>query len=135
MVRKISQILFAIAIVSLLASCKNTKQKLQEFVVAYNNEASNFKGEHIRTTTARGYINDSKIELRIETDLKQNEGNRLKATKTFPALLTEMIKKDQVSKELVEENVRFDVYFLANDNTVLAKEVINKEEIEKFLKK
>lgn len=136
MISKISQILFVITIIGMLSSCeKNTKQKLQEHVTFYNSAASNFKGEHIANTTARGYINDSKIELRIETDLPQNEANKLEASKTFPVLLTEMIKKDQVSKELVEENVQFDVYFLADDNTVLAKEIINKEEISKFLKK
>lgn len=135
MIRKISQMFFAIAIIGLLVSCKNTKQKLQEHVTAYNSAASNFKSEHITNTTARGYINDSKIELRIETDLPQNEANKLEASTTFPDILTEMIKKGQISKELVEENVQFDVYFLAEDNTVLAKEIINKEEINKFLKK
>jgi cobalamin biosynthesis protein CobT len=135
MIRKINQILFLIAVVGMLASCKNTKQKLQEHVTAYNSAASSFKGEHITNTTARGYINDSKIELRIETDLPQNEANKLNAIKTFPDLLTEMIKKNEISKELIEENVQFDVYFLANDNTVLAKQIINNEQIDRFLKK
>lgn len=135
MIRKISQILCVMVIAVMLASCKNTKQKLQEHVVAYNSAGSDFKGEHITNTTARGYINDNKIELRIETDLPQNDANKLEATKTFPHILTEMIEKDQVSKELVKEGVQFDVYYLADDNTILAKEIINKDEINKFLKK
>jgi len=135
MIRKISQIVCVMIITVMLASCKNTKQKLQEHVVTYNSAASDFKGKHITNTTARGYINDNKIELRIETDLVQNEANKSATSKIFPGLIKEMIKKDHISKELVEEGVRFDVYYLADDNTLLAKEIINREEINKFLKK
>lgn len=45
-----------------------------------------------------------------------------------------MLKKNQIPKELIDEGVLFHVYFLADDNTVFVKEVINKEEINKFLK-
>lgn len=129
MMKKITQILFVITIALMVTSCKNTKQKLQEYVVSYNKAAVNFKSENIKLTTARGYINDNKIELRFETDLEQNESNKMKAATDFPKLLKEMINKDQNFAALVEEGVQFDVYFLANDNTVLDKKIINKEEI------
>jgi hypothetical protein len=45
-----------------------------------------------------------------------------------------MIKKDQIPKELIEGGVQFDVYFLADDNTVLAKKIINKEELAELMK-
>ncbi|MCV9927010.1 hypothetical protein OIU83_05080 [Flavobacterium sp. LS1R49] len=135
MIKKIIQISFAIAIVLLLVSCKNTKQKLQEYVVTYNTSiAPSFKGENITGTTARGYLEDNKIEIRIETDLEQNELNKQNYTKGFPDLLAEMIKKDQLPKELIEEGVTFHVYFLAKDNTVLSKLIINKEELKELLK-
>ena len=127
--KKITQILFVITIALMVTSCKNTKQKLQEYVVSYNKAAVNFKSENITLTTARGYINDNKIEMRFETDLEQNESNKMKAATDFPKLLKEMINKDQNFAALVEEGVQFDVYFLANDNTVLDKKIINKEEI------
>lgn len=132
--KKISQILFLIAIALMVVSCKNTKQKLQEYVVSYNKTAVNFKSENVTLTTARGYINDDKIELRFETDLEQNESNKTKAATEFPKLLKEMINKDENFKELVEEGVQFDVYFLANDNTVLEKRIINTEEMSSLLK-
>jgi PBP1b-binding outer membrane lipoprotein LpoB len=135
MMKKISQILFAIIIALMIVSCKNTKQKLQEYVVSYNKTATDFKSENVTLTTARGYINDNKIELRFETDLKQNETNKTEAVKRFPEFLKEMINKDLNFKELVEEGVQFDVYFLADDNTVLAKQIINKEELTELLKK
>jgi PBP1b-binding outer membrane lipoprotein LpoB len=135
MMKKISQILFVIIIALMIISCKNTKQKLQEYVVLYNKTAANFKSENITLTTARGYINDNKIELRFETDLKQNETNKTEAVKGFPEFLKEMINKDPNFKELIEEGVQFDVYFLADDNTVLAKQIINKEALVELLKK
>lgn len=125
MIKKISQILFVMTIVLMLTSCKNTKQKLQEYVVSYNKDAVNFKSENVTLTTARGYINDNKIELRFETDLQQNEANKAEAEKKFPQFMKEMLNKDQKLKTLVEEGVQFDAYFLANDNTVLAKKIIN----------
>ena len=134
MIRKISQISFAIMVVLMLVSCKNTKQKLQEYVVSYNAAAKSFKGDHVTLTTARGYINDNKIELRFETSLEKNVSNEASANKDFPNLLKQMINKDQIPKELVEEGVQFDAYYLANDNTVLMKQIINKEEIAGLLK-
>lgn len=134
MMKRIIQISFAIALVLLLVSCKNTKQKLQEYVTAYNSAAASFKADSVTLTTARGYINDNKIELRFETNLEQKEANKLRANASFPKLLKEMIDKNQIPKELVEEGVQFDAYFLANDNTVLVKEIINKESIAELLK-
>lgn len=134
MINKISKITFTVLFVILLIGCKNTKQKLQEYVVAYNSEAVNFKADDVTLTTARGYINDGKIELRFETDLEQNELNKKKAEESFPLLMKDMLNKNQIPKELIEEGVAFHVYFLADDNTVFVKEVINKEEINKFLK-
>ena len=132
--KKIAQFLAAITLMMIVISCKNTKQKLQEYVTIYNSQAGNFKEENIKLTTARGYINDNKIELRFETDLQQNEDNKVASSLSFPKLLAKMVKKDQISKELIEEGVQFDAYFLANDNTVLAKEIINKEELNALLK-
>ncbi|MCD0468984.1 hypothetical protein [Flavobacterium sp. JAS] len=134
MIRKISQISFAIMIVLMLVSCKNTKQKLQEYVTSYNKTAVNFKHENVTLTTARGYINDNKIELRFETSLEKNASNEAAANKEFPNLLKEMINKNEIPKDLVEQGVQFDTYFLANDNTVLMKQIINKEVIAELLK-
>ncbi|SDY31663.1 hypothetical protein SAMN05444397_101320 [Flavobacterium aquidurense] len=132
--KKISKVLFVITIALMAISCKNTKQKLQEYVVSYNKTAVNFKSEKVTLTTARGYMNDNKIELRFETDLEQNESNKTTVATEFPKLLKEMINKDDNFKELVEEGVQFDVYYLANDNTVLEKRIINKEEMSLLLK-
>ena len=134
MIKKISQIAFALIFTLMLISCKNTKQKLQEYVVTYNAGAPGFKADNVTLTTARGYINDNKIELRFETDLEQNDSNKSIALKMFPALLKEMINKDQIPKELVQEGVQFDVYFLADDNTVFVKEIVNTETMPELIK-
>ena len=132
--KRIIQISFTIALVIILVSCKkNAKQQLQEYVTTYNSTAASFKAEDITLTTARGYINDDKIELRFETNLEQNETNKVKANTSFPKLLKEMINKNQIPKELVEEGIQFDAYFLADDNTVLVKQIINKESLPELL--
>lgn len=135
MLKKISQIAFAIMMVLTLVSCKNTKQKLQEYVVTYNKTiAPSFRADNVTLTTARGYINDDKIELRFETDLEQNEVNKSASVISFPKLIKVMIDKDGIPRQLIEEGVQFDVYFLADDNTVLEKETLTGESLKDFLK-
>lgn len=126
--KKITQIAFAFAVALLLVSCKNTKQKIQEHVSTYNNSSS-IKGNGITSTDAKAFLNDNKIEIRIETNLEGDEANKLAAANSFPDLLKEMIKNDQISSELIGEGVTFDVYFLAYNNVILAKRTVDKEEL------
>jgi len=126
--RKITQIAFVFIVVLFLASCKNTKQKIQEHVSTYNNSSS-IKGSGITSTTAKAFLNDNKIEIRIETNLEENDTNRLTYKESFPDLLKEMIKNNQISRELIEEGVKFDVYFLAYNNAILAQRIVDKEEL------
>ncbi|MFD1604926.1 hypothetical protein ACFSJW_05625 [Flavobacterium artemisiae] len=132
--KKFSRILFCVAFAVMLISCKNTKQKLQEYVTTYNSNAAGFSAKDVTLTTARGYINDNKIELRFETSLEPTDQNKAAAATSFPELLKTMIHKDQIPQDLIVEGVRFDVYFLANDNTVLDKEILDNESIKEFLK-
>lgn len=126
--KKNTQIAFCVIVVLLLVSCKNTKQKMQEHVNIYN-ISSSIKGSGITSTSAKAFLNDNKIEIRIETNLEENEANKLTYKDSFPDLLKEMIKNDQISRTLIEEGVKFDVYFLAYNNAILAQRVVDKEEL------
>ncbi|MFH6957577.1 hypothetical protein ACHRV1_09225 [Flavobacterium aquidurense] len=126
--KKITQIAFCVIVVLLLVSCKNTKQKMQEHVNIYN-ISSSIKGSGITSTSSKAFLNDNKIEIRIETNLEENEANKLTYKDSFPDLLKEMIKNDQISRTLIEEGVKFDVYFLAYNNAILAQRVVDKEEL------
>lgn len=134
MIKNVTKISFAIIMAVLLISCKNAKQKMQEYVVEYNKTAASFKADNVTLTTARGYINNDKVELRFETDLEQNAVNKTAATTSFRNLLKKMINKNQIPKELVEDKIQFDTYFLAEDNTVLSKEIINTETLSEIVK-
>ena len=126
--KKITQIVFVFAFVLLLISCKNTKQKIQEHVSNYNTSSS-IKGGNVVSTSAKAFLNDNKIEIRIETNLEGTEINKLAYKDTFPDLLKEMVKNDQISPSLIEEGVKFDVYFLSYNNIILAQQLVDKEEL------
>lgn len=126
--KKITQIVFAFIFVLLLVSCKNTKQKIQEHVSNYNTSSS-IKGGNVVSTSAKAFLNDNKIEIRIETNLEGTEINKLAYKDTFPDLLKEMVKNDQISPSLIEEGVKFDVYFLSYNNIILAQQLVDKEEL------
>lgn len=125
---KITQIAITLAVVLMLVSCKNTKQKIQEHVSNYNTSSS-IKGPSITSTSAKAFLNDNKIEIRIETNLEETDENKLTYSESFPDLLKGMINNDQISKELIEEGVKFDVYFLAYNNSIIAKQLIGQEEL------
>lgn len=126
--KKITQIAFILTFVLLLVSCKNTKQKIQEHVSNYNTSSS-IKGGNVVSTSAKAFLNDNKIEIRIETNLEGTEVNKLAYKDTFPDLIKEMIKNDQISPSLIEEGVKFDVYFLSYNNIILAQQLVDKEEL------
>lgn len=125
---KITQIVFVFSVALLLVSCKNTKQKIQEHVSNYNTSSS-IKGPSITSTSAKAFLNDDRIEIRIETNLEETEENKLTYSESFPDLLKGMIDNDQISKDLIEEGVKFDVYFLSYNNSIIAKKLIGKEEL------
>lgn len=126
--KKITQIAFTVAFALFLVSCKNTKQKIQEHVTTYNT-ISSIKGANITSTSAKAFLDDNKIEIRIETNLEETDENKKTYSDSFPDLLKEMIENNQISKELIEEGVKFDVYFLAYNNSIIAKQVIGQEEL------
>ena len=126
--KKITQIAFAFSFLLLLISCKNTKQKIQEHVSNYNTTSS-IKGGNVVSTSAKAFLNDNKIEIRIETNLEGTDANKLAYKDTFHELLKEMVKNDQISPELIEEGVKFDVYFISYNNIILAQQLVDKEEL------
>ncbi|WP_163399248.1 hypothetical protein [Flavobacterium fluviatile] len=125
---KITQIAFVFAAVLMLVSCKNTKQKIQEHVATYNTSSS-IKGSNITSTAAKAFLSENKIEIRIETNLEETDENKQTYSESFPDLLKGMIDNDQISKELIEEGVKFDVYFLAYNNSIIAQKLIGQEEL------
>jgi len=126
--KKITQIAFIFSFALLLVSCKNTKQKIQEHVSNYNTTSS-IKGGNVVSTSAKAFLNDNKIEIRIETNLEGTDANKLAYKDTFPSLLKEMVQNDQISPALIEEGVKFDVYFISYNNIILAQQLVDKEEL------
>lgn len=126
--KKITQIAFAFSFVLLLVSCKNTKQKIQEHVTNYNTSSS-IKGGNVVSTSAKAFLNDNKIEIRIETNLEGTDANKLAYKDIFPSLLKEMVKNEQISPALVEEGVKFDVYFISYNNIILAQQLVDKDQL------
>ena len=134
MIKKITQIAAVIMLVLLLVSCQNTKQKMQGYVNSYNHSAANFTNEVITSTSAKAFLDKNKIEIRLETNLEQNEDNKSIYNQMLPGIFAEMLKKEDQSMELIEEGVIFDVYFLAEDYTVLTELKVDKKELKKMLK-
>ncbi|CAC9976700.1 MULTISPECIES: hypothetical protein [Flavobacterium] len=135
MIKKITQISCTIAIALFLVSCKNTKQKIQEYVNTFNNSSALFHNDIISSASAKAFLNENKVEIRIDTNLEQNESSKSIYNQMFPALLGEMLKSDRASMELIREGVTFEMFFLANNSTILAELKVDEKELNKILSK
>ena len=133
--KKITQIAFAFAVALLLVSCKNTKQKIQEYVNTFNNSSALFHNDIISSASAKAFLNENKVEIRIDTNLEQNESSKSIYNQMFPALLSEMLKSDAASMELIKEGVTFEMFFLANNSTILAELKVDEKELNRILSK
>ena len=135
MTKKLLMLSFFIAFQLLLVSCKNTSQKMENYITAYNNSSQLITNEFITYTSARSFLKDNKIEIMFITNLEQNESNKMIYKQTLPDLFAEILKKEELSMELIEEGVNFEVFWLAEDQTILEQFTINKKNLNELLKK
>lgn len=135
MIKKITQITCTLAITLFLVSCKNTKQKIQEYVAAFNNSSELFQNNIISGASAKAFLAENKIEIRIDTNLEQEASSKSVYSQMFPTLLGEILKSDAASVELIREGVTFEMFFLANNSTILAQLKVDEKELNKILSK
>ncbi|WP_406843052.1 hypothetical protein [Flavobacterium soyae] len=135
MIKKITQITCTIAIALFLVSCKNTKQKIQEYVNTFNNSSVLFQNDVISSASAKAFLAENKVEIRIDTNLEADESSKSIYSQMFPSILSEMLKSDAASMELIREGVTFEMFFLANNSTILAELKVDEKELNKILSK
>lgn len=135
MIKKITQITCTIAIALFLVSCKNTKQKIQEYVNTFNNSSALFQNDVISSASAKAFLAENKVEIRIDTNLEADESSKSIYSQMFPSILSEMLKSDAASMELIREGVTFEMFFLANNSTILAELKVDEKELNKILSK
>src|SRR6188508_1913633 len=129
MTKKLLKISFFIIFLILIVSCKNTAQKMENYITAYNNSVPLITNDFITYTSARAFLKDNKIEIMFITNLEQNESNKMMYKQTLPDLFAQILKKEELSMELIDEGVNFEVFWLAADQTILEQFTINKKNI------
>lgn len=133
MIKKITQIACTLAITLFLISCRDTKQKIQAYVNTFNNSSELFKSDIISGAAAKAFLNEKKVEIKIDTNLEPNPSMKSIYAQMLPGLMGEMLGKDHASMDLIEEGVLFEIYFLANDASVLAESKVDSKELKKIL--
>jgi len=118
----------------LLVSCKNTQEKMQDYVNNFNSYASLLQNEVITSTSAVASIPENEIRITFQTNLEQNEDNKEIYNKTLPTLIANLLKKDPSTMDLVEEGVHFKVAFLAENSSELTELIVDKKKMDELLK-
>ncbi|SHG15060.1 hypothetical protein [Flavobacterium defluvii] len=135
MIKKTTQIACTFVLLLFLVSCKNTKQKMQEYVNAFNNSSELFQNNIISSAKANAFLAENKIEIRIYTNLEPDGSSKSVYSQMFPSLLSEILKSDAASMELIREGVKFEMFFLANNASVLAELKVDEKELNELLNK
>lgn len=120
--------------VLLLVSCKNTQEKMQDYVNNFNSYASLLQNGIITSASADASIPENEIRIIFQTNLQQNEDTKEIYNKTLPSLIAELLKKDTSSMDLVDEGVHFKVSFLAENSSELTELIVDKKKMDELLK-
>ncbi len=135
MIKKTTQIACTFVLLLFLVSCKNTKQKMQEYVNTFNNSSEFFHNDIISGAKANAFLDKNKIEIKIYTNLEPNESSKSMYSQMSPAMFSEILKNDNASMELIREGVNFEMFFLANNATILGELKVDEKELNELLNK
>ncbi|MFM2213526.1 MAG: hypothetical protein RL427_789 [Bacteroidota bacterium] len=122
-------ILFQLVVVG----CKNKQQKANDFVTSYNLSAPMITNSIIASTKAK-LLDNSDIEIKFNTNLEYNDGNKEMFAQFLPNLMNSVFTKEQSSSDLLDEGVKFTFYFYAVSGVELNSFVVDKQTLQKFLK-
>lgn len=132
MKKKSVVIVFIILFQLTLIGCKNTLQKTNDFVNSYNNSTQYF-ANNISSTSAK-LIENNNVEIRFDIDTEFNENNKAIYSQIAPNLMTNLITRNDASKELIEEGVVFFVEIYASNNQKIASVEVDKKKLDEILK-
>jgi len=118
----------------LLVSCKNTQEKMQDYVNNFNSYASLLQNGIITSASAAASIPENEIQINFQTNLEQNDDSKEIYNKTLPSLIANLLKKDPTSMDLVDEGVHFKVAFLAENGANLSELIVDKKKMNELLK-
>ena len=112
---KKSAIIAVIVLFQLVAvSCKNKQQKANEFVGSYNLSAPMITN-HVVTSTSAKLLPNNDIEIKFYTALEYNEGNKEMFAQLMPNMMTDLFVKDATAGDLLDEGVKFNIFFYSSD--------------------
>ncbi|MCY0977612.1 hypothetical protein PGH12_18210 [Chryseobacterium wangxinyae] len=110
----------------LLMSCKNDKDKTQDFVDMYNRSSGMIVNNKIKSTKATT-SNPDQVDISVETEYEGSGMESDLVTSALPDLIGQAIRSEKLGKELFDRGVKFNlkVYGL-NSKVILDKTIDNK---------
>ncbi|MEC4048626.1 hypothetical protein OX284_004230 [Flavobacterium sp. SUN046] len=134
MIKKFAVIgLIALLLVATV-SCKNTQEKMQTFIIEYNQTASSFSNQIVTSTKAEAE-EGNQIKLIFETSIEDTPSNRAIYKDMFPTVIADLLSNEKSSIELLEEGVKFDVVFLADNTKEIGSMIVDQKKMQEIIKK
>lgn len=134
MIKKIAAIGLIALLLIATVSCKNTQEKIQTFIIEYNQTASSYSNQIVTSTKAVA-AEGNQIKLIFETSIEDNPTNKSIYKDIFPTVIADLLSNEKSSVELLEEGVKFDVVFLADNSKEIGSMIVDQKKMQEILKK
>jgi len=108
----------------LIAACKTTDEKVNEFVVSYNDAAATFSNNIITHTSAKALPNHE-IRIIFETTLRKNSINNAMYEKLLPTMTTQIVESGNTVPDLLKDGVKIHFAVLAFDDAEIAETTLD----------
>lgn len=116
--------MFFIFLISL--SCRSKEDKINEFVRSCNNTSINLKDSYVQSMKAEK-VSENEIAFKVSMNIESNALNSEMHSAIFPDLMRELVFSIKLAKELIDEGVTFNCVLIADDESIIVRQIFNKK--------
>lgn len=116
----------------LITGCKDTHDKIQDFVSSYNQSSQLMSNDILESTKAEALPNNE-VRILFISNLVQNTTNKTIYKQMFPPLIANLFKYEKSAAPLINEGVKFEIILLAKDRSELSRTTIDRKKMLELL--
>lgn len=129
--KKRSLFLF-ITIQILAVGCKNTATKMNSFVLSYNRDIGRYTNSIITYSEAESLFKEKTIKIKFLTSFSSEDVKSGIMNTLSQSVFSQLLAKEELSRELINEGVTFQVLFLTKNAVVFSTLLVDKNELSKL---
>lgn len=123
-------LLITIQIISF--GCKSTTSKMNSFVLSYNRDIGKYTNSIITYSEAESLFTEKIIKIKFLTSFNSEDVRNGIMNTLSQSVFSQLLAKEELSRELINEGVSFQVLFLTKNAVVFSTLLVDKNELIKL---